>query len=179
RELLRTSIDTALPLVLDADALNLLALHPVLAGRLRRRTLPTLLTPHPAEAARLLGSDVEAVQRERVASALELARRFNACVVLKGCGSVLASADGDWSINPTGNPGMASAGMGDVLTGIVAALLAQGWEAWPALAGAVWLHGEAADRLVASGSGPIGLAAGELIDEARAALNHAIDPHSA
>ena len=119
------------------------------------------------------------VQRERVASALELARRFNACVVLKGCGSVLASADGDWSINPTGNPGMASAGMGDVLTGIVAALLAQGWEAWPALAGAVWLHGEAADRLVASGSGPIGLAAGELIDEARAALNHAIYPHSA
>ena len=175
RELLRTAIDAALPLVLDADALNLLAQHPVLAGRLRRRALPSLLTPHPAEAARLLGSDVDAVQRERVASALELAQRFNACVVLKGCGSVLASPAGDWAINPTGNPGMASAGMGDVLTGIVAALLAQGWEAWSALAGAVWLHGEAADRLVASGSGPIGLAAGELIDEARAALNRAID----
>ena len=120
-DLLRAAIDAAVPLVLDADALNLLARHPVLTGRLRRRTPPTLLTPHPAEAARLLGSDVEALQRDRVASALELAQRFNANVVLKGCGSVLATPDGDWAINPTGNPGMASAGMGDVLTGIAAA----------------------------------------------------------
>lgn len=174
-ELLRIAIDAPIPLVLDADALNLLSQHPVLAGRLRRRALPTLLTPHPAEAGRLLGSDTDSVQSDRIASAVELARRFNAGVVLKGCGSVLASPDGAWAINPTGNPGMASAGMGDVLTGIVTALLAQGWEAGNALAGAVWLHGEAADRLVAQGIGPVGLAAGELVDEARMALNHAID----
>lgn len=178
-ELLRAAVDAAVPLVLDADALNLLARHPVLAGHLRRRTLPALLTPHPAEAARLLETDVEPIQRDRVASALELARRFNAIVGLKGCGSVLAAPDGKWAINPTGNPGMASAGMGDVLTGIAAALLAQGWEAWPALAGAVWLHGDAADRLVARASGPIGLAAGELIDEARASLNVLIDTRTA
>jgi len=170
-ELLRTAIGAEAPLVLDADALNLLAQHPVLAGRLRRRPLPTILTPHPAEAARLLDCETGAIQQDRIAAALELARRFNACVVLKGCGSVLAAPDGHWAINPTGNAGMASAGMGDVLTGMVAALLAQGWEAWPALAGAVWLHGDAADRLVEQGIGPIGLAAGELIDEARASLN--------
>ena len=174
RDLLRTAIDAALPLLLDADALNIVAAHPVLAGRLRRRSEPALLTPHPAEAARLLGADVAGVQRDRLACALELARRFNACVVLKGCGSVLAAPGGEWAINPTGNPGMASAGMGDVLSGMVCALLAQGWPAWPALAGGVWLHGRAADRLVERGDGPIGLAAGELIDQARAALNQAI-----
>lgn len=174
RDLLRAAIDAALPLLLDADALNIIAAHPVLAGRLRRRPQPALLTPHPAEAARLLGSEVAEVQRDRLACALELARRFNACVVLKGCGSVLAAPTGDWAINPTGNPGMASAGMGDVLSGIICALLAQGWPAWPALAGGVWLHGRAADLLVQRGEGPIGLAAGELIDQARAALNQAI-----
>ena len=174
RVALRTAIDAALPLLLDADALNIVAAHPVLAGRLRRRSEPALLTPHPAEAARLLGADVAGVQRDRLACALELARRFNACVVLKGCGSVLAAPGGEWAINPTGNPGMASAGMGDVLSGMVCALLAQGWPAWPALAGGVWLHGRAADRLVERGDGPIGLAAGELIDQARDALNQAI-----
>ena len=174
-ELLRHAIEADAPLVLDADALNLLAQHPVLAGRLRRRPLPTILTPHPAEAARLIGCNTNAIQQDRIASALELAQRFNACVVLKGCGSVLAAPDGHWAINPTGNAGMASAGMGDVLTGMVAALLAQGWDAWPALTGAVWLHGDAADRLVDDGIGPIGLAAGELIDEARRALNQLIE----
>ncbi|HMZ84174.1 MAG TPA: NAD(P)H-hydrate dehydratase, partial [Rhodocyclaceae bacterium] len=128
-----------------------------------------------AEAARLIGCNTNAIQQDRIASALELAQRFNACVVLKGCGSVLAAPDGHWAINPTGNAGMASAGMGDVLTGMVAALLAQGWDAWPALTGAVWLHGDAADRLVDDGIGPIGLAAGELIDEARRALNQLIE----
>ena len=175
-ELLRNAIEADVPLVLDADALNLLAQHPVLAGRLRRRPLPTILTPHPAEAARLLGCDTDAVQQDRIAGALELTRRFNACVVLKGCGSVLAAPDGRWSVNPTGNAGMASAGMGDVLTGMVAALLAQGWDAWAALAGGVWLHGDAADRLVENGIGPIGLAAGELIDEARRSLNQLVYP---
>lgn len=174
QELLRRAVASDLPLVLDADALNLLAAHPVLAGQVRRRDAPTLLTPHPAEAARLLGFDTAAVQADRVKSALELAQRFAAPVVLKGAGSVIAAPDGAWRINPTGNPGMASAGMGDVLTGIACALLAQGWPAFEALQGAVWLHGAAADECVAKGIGPIGLAAGDTIDAARAVLNRLV-----
>jgi len=123
------------------------------------------------EAARLLGSTTAKVQHDRIAAAREMARRFRASVVLKGCGSVLALPDGRWFINTTGNPGMASAGMGDVLTGLIAGLLAQGWPADLALIGGVHLHGLAGDRLVALGKGPNGLTAGEVIESARAAFN--------
>lgn len=173
-DLLRDALRGTLPLVLDADALNLLAAHPVLAAAIARREAPTLLTPHPAEAARLLGTDADAVQADRIAAALELARRHRAGVVLKGCGSVIAAPDGRWALNATGNAGLAAAGSGDVLTGMIAALLAQHWPPDLAPAGAVHLHGAAADALVASAAtpaGPIGLAAGELIDAARALLN--------
>ncbi|MES1166983.1 MAG: NAD(P)H-hydrate dehydratase, partial [Pseudomonadota bacterium] len=132
-------IEHPAPLVLDADALNLLASDPALQRGLRVRRMPTLLTPHPAEAARLLESTTPDIQADRVASALELARRFNASVVLKGCGSICALADGGWHVNVSGNPGMASAGMGDVLTGILAALLSQGAEAETALLAGVYL----------------------------------------
>jgi hydroxyethylthiazole kinase-like uncharacterized protein yjeF len=159
------------PLLLDADALNLLAAHPVIGQTIARRRAPTLLTPHPAEAARLLGSSVIQIQANRIDSALELSRRFNAFVVLKGCGSVLARPDGRWRINTTGNPGLACAGTGDVLSGIAGALLAQGWPGWEALCAAVHLHGAATDACVADGLGPIGLTAGELIHPARALLN--------
>jgi len=169
--MLRRAIEADLPLLLDADALNLLAAHPVLAGKIPRRAAPTLLTPHPAEAARLLACDVDAVQADRVAAALDLARRFKAPTVLKGCGSIVALADGRWFINTSGNPGLASAGTGDVLSGMVAALLAQGWPAEPALLAAVHLHGAAADACVADGIGPLGLSAGELIAPARNLLN--------
>lgn len=168
---LRVAIDADLPLVLDADALNLIAARPVLMRHVSRRNRATLVTPHPAEAARLLGCDVKHVQGDRIAAARRLAERLNAGAVLKGCGSVIAMPDGRWFINRTGNPGMASAGMGDVLTGIVAALLAQGWEAEQALLSAVWLHGAAADAAVTGGAGPIGLTASELIDGARHLLN--------
>ncbi|TRZ63876.1 MAG: NAD(P)H-hydrate dehydratase [Rhodocyclaceae bacterium] len=170
--LVRRAIDTDLPLLLDADALNLLAAHPVLAGVIARRTAPTLLTPHPAEAARLLASDVETVQADRVSAALELARRLNAATVLKGCGSIVAFPDRRWFINTTGNPGLASAGTGDVLCGMMVALLAQGWPADQALLASVHLHGAAADACVAAGAGPVGLTAGELIEPARSLLNH-------
>ncbi|MBM3392901.1 MAG: NAD(P)H-hydrate dehydratase [Betaproteobacteria bacterium] len=170
-ELLRQAIAAELPLVLDADALNLLAAHPVLAGRVARRNAPTLLTPHPLEAARLLGIDIAEVRADRIGAALALAERMNAPTVLKGCGSVIASPAGHWYINTSGNPGMASAGMGDVLAGIAAALLAQGWPAEAALACATHLHGVAADRLVDAGVGPIGLTAGETIESARRAFN--------
>ncbi|WP_439536303.1 NAD(P)H-hydrate dehydratase [Methyloversatilis sp.] len=170
-ELMREAIATTATLVLDADALNLLSQHPDLAQAVHDRSAPTLLTPHPTEAARLLGSTTPQVQEDRIASACAIARRYHAATVLKGCGSVIALADGRWFINTTGNPGMASAGMGDVLTGLIAGLLAQGWPADLALIGGVHLHGLAGDRLVALGKGPNGLTAGEVIESARAAFN--------
>lgn len=159
------------PLLLDADALNLLAAHPVLAAHVARRAAATVITPHPAEAARLLASTTDAVQADRVGAALELARRFKAHVALKGCGTIVAHPDGRWRINATGNPGLASGGSGDVLSGMAGALLAQGWPAAAALSAAVHLHGAAADALAARGDGPIGIAAGELIPTARTLLN--------
>ena len=169
--LLRQAIAVERPLLLDADALNLIAAHPVLANRVRKRAAPTLTTPHPLEAARLLGSDIDAVQADRVRAACALAKQLHAHTVLKGCGSVIASPDGRWFINTSGNPGMASAGMGDVLSGLAVSLLAQGWEAEAALLCAVHLHGAAADQLVGAGTGPAGLTAGETIDAARQRFN--------
>jgi hydroxyethylthiazole kinase-like uncharacterized protein yjeF len=169
--LLELAIQAPLPLVLDADALNILAADSHLAGNLSQRSDPVILTPHPAEAARLLGCSVPEVQADRIAAAGQIARSYNAHVVLKGCGSVLTAVDGRWWINSTGNPGMASAGMGDVLSGIIVALLAQGWSAENALLGGVYLHGAAADDLLAQGIGPIGLSASEVIAAARQHLN--------
>ena len=171
QSLLRQAIAAERPLLLDADALNLVAAHPVLANRVRKRAAPTLITPHPLEAARLLGSGIDAVQGDRLHAARELAEKLNAHTVLKGCGSVIASPDGRWFINTSGNPGMASAGMGDVLSGLAVSLLAQGWEAEAALLCAVHLHGAAADHLVGAGIGPAGLTAGETIDAARQRFN--------
>jgi ADP-dependent NAD(P)H-hydrate dehydratase / NAD(P)H-hydrate epimerase len=168
---LQWALESSLPLVIDADGLNLIGAMPSLRDMLEKRGVPTLLTPHPAEAARLLGSATREVQHDRVAAALKLAGGLASHVVLKGAGSVCASPDGSWAINTSGNPGMASAGMGDVLTGIIAALLAQGVDAKTALHAGVHLHGAAADAAVVSGAGPVGLAAGELIDAARRLVN--------
>ncbi|MDQ8021626.1 MAG: NAD(P)H-hydrate dehydratase [Moraxellaceae bacterium] len=168
---LRRALGFTGPLLLDADALNLLAANPGMQQALGRREAATVLTPHPAEAARLLQCSTAEVQADRVASACDMARRFQACVVLKGCGSVLATPEGNWYINTSGHSGMASAGMGDVLSGLVLALLAQGWPAMPALAAGVHLHGCAAERLARAGVGPVGLSASELIDAARAEFN--------
>jgi len=172
QRLLAQALKVEQPLVLDADALNLLAADPNLQRLTAQRTAPTLLTPHPAEAARLLARDTPAVQADRVASAGELAGRYKSAVVLKGAGSICALPDGTWFVNTTGNPGMASAGMGDVLTGFIAALLAQGAEATTALLAAVHLHGAAGDALSAA-HGQIGMTAGECIAAARTLLNHA------
>jgi hydroxyethylthiazole kinase-like uncharacterized protein yjeF len=169
---LGVALESALPLVLDADALNLLAADARLADRLRKRPAPSLITPHPAEAGRLLGKSTREVQEDRVGMALKLAESFNCLAVLKGAGSVCAAPDGTWHVNTSGNPGMASAGMGDVLSGILAALLAQGAEPRTALLAGVHLHGAAADHAVAGGAGPVGLTATETIGAARALLNH-------
>jgi hydroxyethylthiazole kinase-like uncharacterized protein yjeF len=172
--IIRRAASADFPLLIDADALNLVATHPVLAGHIARRSAATLITPHPTEAARLLATTTEAIQADRVAAALELAARFKAHVALKGCGTVVAHPDGSWRINTSGNPGLASGGSGDVLSGMTGALLAQGWPAADALCGAVHLHGAAADALAAVGDGPIGIAAGELIPAARRLLNRLI-----
>ena len=126
-----------------------------------------------AVAAPLLVSPSLIKQRiaDRISAASELAGRYACSVALKGCGTVIAQADGRWAINTTGNPGMATAGMGDVLSGLAGALLAQGWPAEAALDCAVHLHGAAADRRVADGSGPIGLTAGEIAEAARTLFN--------
>ena len=165
------ALDSAAPLVLDADAINLIAASPDLQGHAAARRGATILTPHPLEAARLLGVTAPVVQADRVAAAREIAARLNAIVVLKGSGTVLARADGETVINGTGNPGLATGGSGDVLAGLCGTLLAQGWPAWEAALGAVWMHGQAADDLVAQGTGPVGLTAGELPGAIRQVIN--------
>lgn len=156
------------PLVLDADGLNLLAcgdIQPTWGPG------PIVLTPHPTEAARLLNTDTAQVQTDRLAAARVLARRHRAWVVLKGAGTLVCTPDGHCLINPTGNPGLATAGTGDVLAGMLGSLAAQGLPLEQAVPAAVWLHGAAADALVAQGVGPIGLTASELADAARRLRN--------
>jgi ADP-dependent NAD(P)H-hydrate dehydratase / NAD(P)H-hydrate epimerase len=169
--LVGAALASEMPCVLDADALNLMAEDDDLSDACERRGAQTLLTPHPAEAARLLGSSVAQVQADRVGAAQRIAKAFNAHVVLKGNGSVLAARDGHWYVNTSGNPGMASAGMGDVLAGFLGALLAQRYTGETALVLGAHLHGAAADALVRSGCGPVGLTAGELIEPARRLWN--------
>lgn len=140
--LVAAALDCPGALLLDADALNLLAVDPDLAQRAARRTAPTLLTPHPGEAARLLDAATPDIQENRIDAALQLAARFHALVALKGAGTVIARPDGRHAINTSGGPWLAQAGSGDRLAGMAAALLAQGMSAANALEAAVWLHGQ-------------------------------------
>lgn len=158
------------PTVLDADALNLIAAHPRLQQQVARRGGGFLMTPHPLEAARLLMLPVQAVQANRLAAARRLAERFQAVIVLKGSGTVIASPKLT-AVNPTGNPALASGGTGDALAGICGALLAQGMPPMEAALAGVWLHGAAADALVERGIGPAGVTASELLPEVRRLLN--------
>ncbi|WP_296749990.1 NAD(P)H-hydrate dehydratase [Thiobacillus sp.] len=139
--LLETALAAPCPLLLDADALNLLTGDAALVGQLGRRTHPTLLTPHPGEAARLLGVSSGDIQADRVGAAQRLCAQFHAHIVLKGAGSVIAHPGGRYAINTSGGPWLAQAGSGDRLTGMAAALLGQGMAAGDALEAAVWLHG--------------------------------------
>ncbi len=146
------------PMVFDADALNVLARNP---APLRRAQAPVILTPHPGEMARLAGVDNAAVQADRVGVAANFAAEHRCIVVLKGARTVVAGPRGN-SLNPTGNPGMASGGMGDALTGIVGALLAQGVEAQDAACLGAYLHGAAGD--LAARDGAVGILASDLIE---------------
>ncbi|HPM77644.1 MAG TPA: NAD(P)H-hydrate dehydratase [bacterium] len=148
------------PLVIDADALNALADDPSILNR-AKATL--VLTPHPGEMARLLNTTVEEVRKDRVGCAVDLAKRTKAIVVLKGAGTVVAAPDGRIWINATGNPGMASGGMGDVLTGMIASLIAQGVDPLDAAVAGVYLHGYAGD-LARESVGERALTASEVIE---------------
>jgi len=170
--LLGAALTSELPCVLDADALNLIAENADLRHACARRSAETIVTPHPAEAARLLAETTATVQADRVKAARALSENLNAHVVLKGNGSILAARDRHWFINRSGNAGMASAGMGDVLAGMLGALLAQGYTGEAALVLGTHLHGAAADQLARAGIGPVGMTASEVIDAARRVWNH-------
>jgi hydroxyethylthiazole kinase-like uncharacterized protein yjeF len=161
----------ARPMVIDADGLNAIAPGTKGAGALGllRRAAPTVVTPHPGEMARLAASSTALVQRRRVETACSLANDSGATVVLKGHRTVVAGGDGRAAVNPTGNPGMATGGTGDVLAGIIGALLARGTAAWPAAAAAVYLHGLAGDLAVRA-RGQDALLAGDLVEMLSAAI---------
>jgi hydroxyethylthiazole kinase-like uncharacterized protein yjeF len=148
RAVLPKVLFTARALVLDADALNAIAadtqLQTLLQARSRRSRI-TVLTPHPLEAARLLGCGAAQVQTDRLAASRELVQRFACVVVLKGSGTIVAAPECTPLINPTGNARLATAGTGDVLAGLIAARLAGSTDGFAAAAGAVYEHGLAAD----------------------------------
>jgi len=162
-QLLDVALESGLPLVVDADALNLLAQRPP-------QPRDWVLTPHPGEAARLLGCDTGTVQRDRFAAVAELQKRYGGTIVLKGCGTLVLGAGGPVGVCRQGNPGMASGGMGDVLTGVIAALAAQGLALAEAAAAGVALHAAAADQAAAAG-GERGLLAGDVIAALRRLVN--------
>ncbi|MFI5352045.1 MAG: NAD(P)H-hydrate dehydratase [Candidatus Binatales bacterium] len=150
------------PLLIDADGLN--ALAAIGCEILKRARGPVVLTPHPGEMGRLLGTSAAVVNADRISAARALAQSTGAHVLLKGARTVIAAPDGTTYINSTGNPGMGTPGMGDVLSGIVGALLGQKMKPLDALALGAFVHGDAADR-VARRLGPVGYIAGDLIDE--------------
>lgn len=158
------------PAVLDADALNALAGR---ASILTSCKIPPILTPHPGEMARLeTGATSQSIQADRIGTACRFARERGVFVVLKGARTVVARPDGTAAICPTGNPGMATAGTGDVLTGMIVGLLAQGLPSWDASCAATYLHGVAGD-LAASDKGQAGMIAGDVIEQIPYALKTA------
>lgn len=163
--LLRKVLATRLPRVLDADALNLMA-----GLTLTPATVPQVVTPHPGEAGRLLDMATGAVQQDRFASVCRLQKKLGGTVLLKGAGTLVASDGEALALNTSGNPGMATGGMGDVLSGVIGALLAQGLSAHDAARFAALLHGMAADRAAAQ-HGQRGLLATDLLEPLRHLLN--------
>lgn len=164
RAILRAVLACDKPLVIDADGLNLLAIEPGYRDG-------WILTPHPGEAARLLKMTPTQVEADRFAAVEDLALRYGGVVVLKGAGSLIAGkVDGQVALGTTGNPGMAGGGMGDVLTGVIAALVAQGLPLFAAAKAGVYLHGLAGDRAAQAG-GERGLLATDLLPWLRQAVN--------
>jgi len=148
-----------LPTVIDADGLNALATD---VSLLKESKAPLVLTPHPGEMGRLIGKSSRFVQANRKKVARDFAKRYGVFVVLKGHRTVVAAPDGDSYVNPTGNPGMASGGTGDVLAGVVGGLLTQGLTPYDAARLGVYVHGLAGD-LAAKEKGEVSLIAGDLL----------------
>lgn len=167
RTLWRAALDSHKPVIVDADALNLLAAQ--------KATLPpgSVITPHPGEASRLLEWSRERIASDRYAAVRELATRLRCVAVLKGAGTLIAHERGDVAVCPWGNPGMASGGMGDVLTGVVAGLMAQGLNAWRAARLGVSLHAQAGDA--AARDGEAGTLASDLFANLRRLRNGLAD----
>ncbi|MDI1362166.1 NAD(P)H-hydrate dehydratase [Methylotenera sp.] len=170
-EMLEFWLSQNVVLLIDADALNLMAKHSYLTAICKKRHAETVITPHAGEAARLLDVTSEDIQQNRTESALKLAHILHATCVLKGANTVVAYDDGNYFINSTGNVGLASGGTGDVLSGIIGSFLAQGVSGLNAAKLGVFVHGAAADALVAKGVGPVGLVASEVAIEARNIIN--------
>ncbi len=164
--LLREGVAPERPMLIDADGLN--ALAAIGPAKAAAAAGPIVMTPHPGEMARLLGSSAAEVNTNRIGAARKLAELTGASVLLKGARSVIADASGRVTINSSGNPGMATPGIGDALSGIVGALMAAKMEPFEALALGVFLHGHAADR-VAKRIGAVGYIADDLISELPAA----------
>jgi NAD(P)H-hydrate epimerase len=163
-DLLDAALGSGLPLVVDADALNLLASAP-------RACEHWVLTPHPGEAARLLECTTTAVQADRLKAARELQSRFRGTVVLKGAGSIVRTPDSVPHLCDRGNPGMAAGGMGDVLTGVIAGIAAQCGDLALAARAGVFVHAQAGD--LASRAGERGLLASDVLRQVRACVNPA------
>jgi NAD(P)H-hydrate epimerase len=161
----------SIPVVIDADGLNCLVGS---LDLLKRAKAPVVMTPHPGEMARLAGISTKEVQEDRITVASDFAARYKVTVVLKGAGTVVASPDGRVFINATGNPGMATGGTGDVLTGIIGSLLAQGHPAVQAACLGVYVHGLAGD-LASQDKGEPGMIAGDLIEKIPEALKTIVD----
>ena len=167
QELIRGLIaDVPQPMVVDADALSALAGH---LDVLDRAAGPRALTPHPGEMARMLGVGIAQVQADRLEVTREFSRRHRVALALKGAGTVIGGPDGDVFVNPTGNPGMAKGGSGDVLTGMVGAFLSRGLAPIAALQAGVYLHGLAGD-VASRRCGEEGLLAGDIVEAIPAAM---------
>jgi NAD(P)H-hydrate epimerase len=159
------------PAVIDADALNALV---GFTDILKRARAPLVLTPHPGEMGRLAGISTDAVQKDRITVASEFARKHNVTLALKGANTVVATPAGAVFVNTTGNPGMASAGTGDALTGMIGGFLAQGYGAYVAACLGVYVHGLAGD-LAAQDKGEMGMIAGDLIEKIPHAIKKAME----
>jgi NAD(P)H-hydrate epimerase len=160
------------PLVIDADGLNAVARNPEILKKAQARVV---LTPHPGEMARLAGTTTQAVQADRIEAARKFAADYGVILVLKGARTVIAEPGGHVYINPTGNPGMASGGMGDVLTGMIAGFIGQGLDVILAVQLAVFMHGRCADQIAERRSG-IGILATDIIEELPGTLREFITP---
>jgi NAD(P)H-hydrate epimerase len=163
--------ESRIPVVVDADGLNCLVGHTRI---LKKLNAPVIVTPHPGEMARLMETTTRFVQKDRIACARDFAKKIDAHVVLKGARTVIAHPDGSVYINPTGNSGMASGGMGDVLTGMIAGLVTQGQSIESAAHSGVYLHGAVADVL-SKRMGPFGFLAGDVMNAIPEQISHLLN----